>query len=211
MMFASLLMIEPPKSVLIIGLGGGTMSNTIHHLYPDAIIDNVEIDPAVVKVARKYFDFIENDKISTIEADGRIFIKRAALRKQSYDWIILDAFNGDYIPEHLLTKEFLEETKALLSENGVVAANTFSSSALYDYESATYYDVFGDYYQVQTQRRSNRIILATKSGQVDSELITKRAEAVDASLKDYGIDIYELINAMSSTKTIKIGLKIRVF
>ena len=50
--FASLLMIDDPKNVLIIGLGGGTLSNVIHELYPEATIENVEIDPAVIKVAR---------------------------------------------------------------------------------------------------------------------------------------------------------------
>ena len=124
--FASLLVTDNPKNVLIIGLGGGTLSNVIHALYPAAKIHNVEIDPAVLKVARNYFNFIENDAVTSSVQDGRIFIKRAAIKKQKYDWIILDAFNGDYIPEHLLTKEFFEEVKSVLAEGGVIAANTFS-------------------------------------------------------------------------------------
>ena len=149
MLFSGLLMLDKPEKVLIIGLGGGTMSNSLHQLFPDAQIDNIEIDPAVTKVARQYFGFFENENIKAITQDGRIFVKRAAIKKQQYDWIILDAFNGDYIPEHLLTKEYLEEVKSILSPNGIITANTFSVSELYKHESATYHAVFGDFFNVR--------------------------------------------------------------
>ena len=47
--------------------------------------------------------------------------------------------------------------KSLLSPGGVVAANTFSSSRLYDSESTTYHAVFGDFYNLKS---ANRVILA---------------------------------------------------
>ena len=56
--FSGLLLKPNPNRILIVGLGGGTLSNTFHQLFPEAIIDNVEIDPAVVKVAKQYFDFL---------------------------------------------------------------------------------------------------------------------------------------------------------
>lgn len=201
LVFSSLLLINDPKSVLIIGLGGGTLSNTIHELYPQAIIDNVEIDPAVTTVARKYFGFIENNKIKTFTQDGRIFIKRAKLKKQKYDWIILDAFNGDYIPEHLLTKEFFEETKDILEKDGIISANTFSISKLYNHESATYYDVFGDFINVSNKRNSNRIILAGHNIQIpNKQIIQNKVSTLEPLLMPYGIDINNLSNSMISTK-----------
>jgi spermidine synthase len=200
LVFSSLLMIDDPKKVLIIGLGGGTLSNTIHQIYPNAYIDNVEIDPAVTNVARDYFGFIENDKITSVTKDGRIFIKRAKLKKKQYDWIILDAFNGDYIPEHLLTKEFFEETKSILTNKGVISANTFSSSKLYNHESATYYDVFGDFINVRNQRNSNRIILAGYTEQPNKETVNARVKKLIPLLKPFNIDIEDISNKMKSTK-----------
>jgi len=200
LVFSSLLMIDDPKSVLIIGLGGGTLSNTIHELYPNAVIDNVEIDPAVTKVARQYFDFIENDQISAVTQDGRIFIKRASLKKQKYDWIILDAFNGDYIPEHLLTKEFFEETKSILSDNGIISANTFSISELYFHESATYHDVFGDFINVSNSKNNNRIILAGNKSQPTNEMIQARVKKLTPRLKPFNIDIKAISKSMKSTQ-----------
>ena len=198
--FASLLVTDNPKNVLIIGLGGGTLSNVIHALYPAAKIHNVEIDPAVLKVARNYFNFIENDAVTSSVQDGRIFIKRAAIKKQKYDWIILDAFNGDYIPEHLLTKEFFEEVKSVLADGGVIAANTFSSSKLYEHESATYHAVFGDFINVSRANRSNRIILAGVNSMPTEAQINQRIKALNPRLKKYDVDLKAISTYMQSTK-----------
>lgn len=199
-LFSALIMREtPPSKVLIIGLGGGTMSNTIHMLYPEAYIDNVEIDPVVVNVARQYFGFIENERIKTHIADGRIFIKRAKLKQQQYDWIILDAFNGDYIPEHLLTKEFLEESKQLLTNNGLLTANTFSISKLYDYESATYHAVFGDFFNVRSNKNANRVILTSKQALPNYKTLADNALKLEKKLAPYNINSVELLTWLTST------------
>jgi spermidine synthase len=199
LLFSGLLLIEEPKNILIIGLGGGTMSNTLQQLYPTSKIINVEIDPAVVKVARKHFGFFENQHVSSVIQDGRIFIKRALIKKQQYDWIILDAFNGDYIPEHLLTQEFLQETKDLLSPKGILSANTFSVSELYAHESATYKKVFGDFYNVRNYKNTNRIILATNSQLPSFALINQRAKKLQSRLTPFNVDLLEVSQQMTST------------
>jgi spermidine synthase len=200
LVFSSLLMIDNPKNVLIIGLGGGTLSNLIHQLYPDAKITNVEIDPAVIKVAREYFSFFENDNVTSVVQDGRIFVKRAGIKKQKYDWIILDAFNGDYIPEHLLTKEFFQETKNILTQDGIIASNTFSISKLYNHESATYFDVFGNFINVSNQQNSNRIILAGHKTRQNQSLINSRIIKLSPLLKPFDIDIELIGRSMTSTE-----------
>jgi len=203
LLFSSLLMMnKDPERILIIGLGGGTMSNTLHQLYPSARIENIEIDPAVIKVAREHFGFFENDQVTSKVQDGRIFIKRAGMKKHTYDWIILDAFNGDYIPEHLLTKEFLQETKELLTPSGVLSANTFSISDLYAHESATYYEVFGDFFNVRNGRNSNRIILTTNNGLPKAQHINARAQKLNQSLKPFNVNIIEITTHMTSTSDV---------
>ena len=201
LLMTSLLMMPEPKRILIIGLGGGTMSNTLAQIYPQSQIDNIEIDHAVIKVARDYFGFFENNQIKTYNQDGRIYIKRALLKKQQYDWIILDAFNGDYIPEHLMTKEFLQEAKALLSKNGIISANTFSLSELYAHESATYKAVFGDFYQVSNKGNSNRIIIVNRNGFTVNSLNKSNIKKINTRLHKYGVDIYSLYNKINFTGT----------
>jgi spermidine synthase len=62
---------------------------------------------------------------------------------EKYDCIILDAFNSEYIPFHLMTKEFLEQVKGVLADDGVVVANVFQDNRLFDAELATFLVVFG--------------------------------------------------------------------
>ncbi|WNC72287.1 fused MFS/spermidine synthase [Thalassotalea psychrophila] len=190
---SSLLFNPSPKKVLIIGLGGGTLSNSLLELFPDVEIDNVEIDPAVIRVAKQYFDFKTSDKVRSHTQDGRIFIKRAKRKNQQYDLIILDAFNGEYIPEHLLTKEFLEETQSLLTDNGVLVANTFSSSKLYHHETATYHAVFGDFYSLQKgYNKGNRVIMLPKIKPTNVEL-SERLIKLEPRLADYNIKLTNML------------------
>lgn len=149
------------KRVLIVGLGGGTLPTVIGDILPATQITSVEIDDAVVRAARNYFSFKESERNKVAIEDARIWIKRAVKRDEKFDLIILDAFNGDYIPEHLMTKEFLSEVKALLDEQGLVLANTFSSSKLYHSESVTYQAVFPHLRMLKSQK-GNRVLIAAK-------------------------------------------------
>jgi len=193
MMMASLLLQPQPKRILMIGLGGGTLPMALDRLFPEATQDVVEIDEAVVRVARDYFDFAPSDRVKVFAQDGRVFVKRAVRRGEKYDLIMLDAFNGDYIPEHLMTREFLEEVRALLTPDGVLAANTFSISRLYDHESVTYANVFGTYFNLRTPSTGNRIVLAAPGGLPTAETLGARAETLSAPLKPYGISMRELL------------------
>ena len=189
MMFASLLAAPAPRRVLMVGLGGGTIPVALHELLPAAQIDIVEIDAAVLRVAQRYFDFHSAPNMTATIADARVFIKRALKSGRQYDLILLDAFNGDYIPEHLMTREFLTECRSLLSTNGVLAANTFSISKLYDHESVTYRAVFPEFLTLKTKASLNRIIIASKAPLPADELIARRAAELSTRLAPYQIEI----------------------
>jgi spermidine synthase len=199
MMMASLLLNPQPQRILVLGLGGGTLPLALDETLPQAQIDVVEIDPAVVRVAREYFAFAPSERVDVFAQDGRVFVKRAAHNGQQYDLIMLDAFNGEYIPEHLMTREFLEEVKTLLSDDGVLAANTFSISNLYDHESVTYTAVFGSYFNLRSDDNGNRVVLTGSGPLPDADTLEQRARALQDQLAPYGIDFDELL-PMFTTK-----------
>lgn len=157
MMLGALFLRPDPHDVLIIGLGGGTLPRTLERLLPKAQIDVVEIDPAVLRVAEQYFSFQPDERVHVIIEDGRAYVRRMLRGNKRYQLIMLDAYERQYIPEHMLTREFLTEVRSLLVPDGVVAANTFSSSRLYQNESVTYHAVFGPFYNLKS---NNRVILA---------------------------------------------------
>ena len=111
MMLGALYLQPEPDKILIIGLGGGTLPSTLSRILPKAKIDTVEIDPAVVRVAQKYFNFRITPAATVSEEDGRVFVKRAIRKGMKYDLIMLDAFDHDYIPEHLLTQGVSQRSK----------------------------------------------------------------------------------------------------
>ena len=195
MMVGALYLNPNPARILIIGLGGGTLPMTLRDMLPDAQIDVVEIDPAVVKVARTFFNFKDDAKMAVFESDGRVFVKRQMKTETKYDLIMLDAFEDDYIPEHMLTKEFLTETKSLLTPQGVLAANTFSSSRLYPYESATYTAVFGPFYNLKL---ANRVIWTQNGTLTSLDTIRANAEKLQPKLSTYDLRSDHVLTAIAT-------------
>lgn len=191
-----------PKRVLILGLGGGVLSGLIHQLSPQSEIISVDIDPAVVKLAKQYFSYEENNKVKTAIQDARVYVKRALLKQEKFDWIILDAFNGDYIPEHLMTYEFLDEVKQLLNPNGLVSANTFSTSDLYDYESNTYQAVYKKIWTFRAPTRGNRVLFACNCQPFK---LTQASSKLTAQLKKYQVDMDEVFKHIDDKVDWKTG------
>jgi len=198
MSFAGLLLNPEPSRILVIGLGGGSIPMTFADLYPSAHIDVVEIDDAVVRVAREFFFFEESENMQVYVDDGRPFIKRAGLRGQTYDYIVLDAFSGDYIPEHMLTMEFLQEVKAIMSPQSVLVANTFSTSRLYDHESVTYQRVFGEFFNFKLPTSGNRIIITQLEPLPPrGELVSRAADLADR-MRKYDVPLNDYPRRLST-------------
>ena len=114
------------EDVLMIGLGAGMAPKRFQRDYPDMRIEVVEIDAEVVKVARKYFGFPEDDKVRVYVQDGRMFLKNT---DKKYDLIVVDAYYADAIPFHLATVEFYELVKQHLKPGGVLASNMIGALA----------------------------------------------------------------------------------
>ncbi len=197
MMLGALLLRPDPQRIMVVGLGGGTLPGALRSLLPGAYIEVVEIDPAVVAVAERYFAFHPDPLMRVVTADARVHVKRAVRDGEHFDLIMLDAFGGDYIPEHLMTAEFLDEVRRLLADGGVLAANTFSTSRLYDHESVTYQNVFKQFISVRSPLSSNRVILAARGPLPDDGELARRAAYWHPRMRHLHADIHKLPERMS--------------
>ena len=108
------------KSVLVIGLGGGTVPKRFVRDYPQVTVDAVEIDPAVIKIAQRYFFVEPGPRLKVHESDGRQFLRRT---KRKWDMILLDAYYADTVPFFLTTREFFTLAKSRLNPGGVLVNN----------------------------------------------------------------------------------------
>ena len=104
-------LLYPPRCsrILMIGLGGGSISTYLGRAMPEVHIDTVEIDPGVIDVAKQYFGMRETPRVSYLAGDGRVFLNRS---KHLYDLILVDAYHGGYVPFHLLTQGVLHAGQA---------------------------------------------------------------------------------------------------
>ncbi len=109
-------------AVGVIGLGAGTLA--VHGQAGDRFCF-YEINPEVVRMAREQFSFLADSptECEIVLGDARLQLERQAERGQSanQDVLIVDAFSGDAIPMHLLTREAMRVYDQHLKTDGLLA------------------------------------------------------------------------------------------
>ena len=173
MMFVGFVHRPDTKTAALIGLGGGYIPSIFGKYLPEVELDVVEVDPKVVELARKYFGFKTSEKVGLTIADGRQFLKRTPKR---YDQIWLDAFNSDYVPVHMTTREFFLAAKSRLTEGGILVANVHNNTKLFDAQVLTFRSVFKSVHVYTGTEGGNSIIVAagesvTKPDRIDERIL----------------------------------------
>jgi hypothetical protein len=110
----------PHGNIAIVGLGAGSMSC---YREPDQTLTYYEIDPLVAQIAEdpRWFDILHQcaPSASIVLGDARLELRKAP--DAHYGLVILDAFSGDSIPMHLLTREALALYLRKLAPGGILA------------------------------------------------------------------------------------------
>ncbi len=108
------------RHVGIAGLGAGSLAA---YGRPGDSFRFYDINPAVIDAATRYFQFLSESqaRVETIAMDGRLGLEREP--PHSFDMIVLDAFSGDSIPVHLLTREAFQMYFERLKPGGILAVH----------------------------------------------------------------------------------------
>jgi hypothetical protein len=113
----------------VVGLGVGTMAG---YARPNDDYRIYEINPIVSRFSDEggYFTYLTDArqrgaKVEVILGDGRLSLERES--PQKFDLLVLDAFSGDSIPAHLLTREAMEIYRKLMAPGGVIAVHITNS------------------------------------------------------------------------------------
>jgi SAM-dependent methyltransferase len=117
--FTSLREMDPRRklSVGVLGLGAGVLAAWMK---PGDQLVFYEISPRVVDVAKREFTFLADTAARTeiVVGDGRLSLEREPPR--GYDVLGIDAFSGDSIPMHLVTREAMALYVKHLKPDGVI-------------------------------------------------------------------------------------------
>ena len=111
---------QGPLHVGVIGVGAGTLltygrKEDLFHLY--------EINPLVIQLAKQEFTFIRDAKAKTDIVLGDARLQLESESPQNFDVLVVDAFSGDSVPVHLLTREAFALYFKHLKTNGVLAVH----------------------------------------------------------------------------------------
>lgn len=186
------LFIQPkPQRVLMIGLGGAGFHRLFAAAYPNTLLHTVELDPKVFELCQTRMQFKPTDKTPVTIMDGRMFVKRD---RQQWDWLILDAFRGGFVPPHLKTEEFYRECAARLSDRGVFVSNLHATSQLYYSDLKTIQKVFPQVVLFETRGRGNVIACAVKykSPVITDDAKWPKVESLDLPIFKGRLDLAEV-------------------
>ncbi len=120
---------EGPKTLRIgvVGLGTGTLAS---YGQPGDTMRFYELNPDVVRLCRKYFSYLSNSaaQVAVVPGDARIAMQQENARGEDcrFDVLAVDAFSGDAIPMHLLTRECAEIYWSHLQPDGILALHVSS-------------------------------------------------------------------------------------
>ena len=120
-MMGFLLFNEKPKSVLMIGLGGGSVAKFIYHRMPWTTLRVIEISERVLTVARRYFGVPPVDeRFEIILGDGAEFTSRPQV---CADLMVVDGYDGDSHVEALASTAFYRDCHDRLNKGGILVVN----------------------------------------------------------------------------------------
>lgn len=176
------LMRDDVDKALFIGGGGFVGPQEFAELGVD--VDAVELDPAVVRTAKEYFNLSESENLDVHTADGRDFLQNTT---EEYDVIYVDAYRKSRVPFHLTTKEFMQLAKGKMDEEGVLVSNIISTSSgpgskFAKAQYKTMNSVFGSTYffpTSETRVAQNIELITSKQPRISKKTLIDRSEGYE--------------------------------
>jgi spermidine synthase len=129
-MMAFMLFVAPPREVLMIGLGGGSLAKFVYHRLPQSRTRVVEVSPQVLAIARQYFDVPpDGPRFEVIVADGAAHVRREDVLA---DVLMVDGYQADSHVEELASGPFYAACLQRLRAGGVLVVNLWGGDRLFN-------------------------------------------------------------------------------
>ena len=170
-----------PLRVGVIGLGAGSLAA---YARPGDVFRFYEINPLVEHFARSEFTYLADCRgaVDVVLGDGRLSLEREP-DTEKYDLFVVDAFSGDAIPVHLLTKQALELYFQHLRPGGILALHITNTYLNLEPVVDKLVDTLGKHGLLVSAESEGRYnVFPSRWALLSSEPITSRA-ILDASRK----------------------------
>jgi spermidine synthase len=119
-MMGFLLFCAEPRHILIVGLGGGSLSKYCYRHLPEARLTSLEINPDVIALRERFRVPPDDERFGVVQADAAAYLAPGNVEA---DVILLDGYDAEGLPDRLCTESFYAECWRALSEQGVLVVN----------------------------------------------------------------------------------------
>lgn len=117
---------NPPKRVLILGFGAGSVAYILHREYRfDCHITGVDLDPVMLQLAQDEFQQTPSALLRLLASDAVAFI---ASDPDTYDLLVIDIFVDDLVPDTVTSANFIHQIKNRLAPGGRLFFNLLISN-----------------------------------------------------------------------------------
>ena len=162
-MLLGLLFCTEPKSVLHLGLGGGSLPRWLHKEFPHIQQTIIEQNSAVIDAARRFFEFPLDKRLSVMQADATQIITKLKLK---YDLIFLDAYGEYGPPEEVTRTDFLQNLSNCLNTGGWLVGNLWTITGNFMERREQWESTFTQLFQARANQKGNIILFASKIQQL---------------------------------------------
>ncbi|MFK5948517.1 MAG: spermine synthase [Methylococcales bacterium] len=128
-MMGLLLFNDSPKDILMIGLGGGTITKYLLHQFSTCKIKVIEFRSSVLKVARSHFQLPRDPRLKVLIGCGGEYVdKQSKVTEQQHDLMVIDAFDHQGMALEVSSEKFFDHCRTLLKDDGLLAINLWGTN-----------------------------------------------------------------------------------
>lgn len=128
-MMGLLLFNDSPKDILMIGLGGGTITKYLLHHFAECTIKVIEYRSSVLKVARSHFELPRDPRLKVkIGCGGEYISTQSKLAEEQHDLMVIDAFDHQGMALEVSSEKFFDGCRTLLKDDGLLAINLWGTN-----------------------------------------------------------------------------------
>lgn len=146
-MMAALLFVPKPKHIVIVGLGGGSLTKFCHRQLPKTRVTTIEIDARVIALAPAFEVPVDDPRLQIVHADACDWFARDD--RERVDLVMLDGYTDGGIASGFGDPQFYRNIRARLRPDGLLAANILVTPETLRQYKQTIADVFDDHLLIQ--------------------------------------------------------------
>jgi spermidine synthase len=161
-----------PETILVLGLGGGSIPMMFHEICKNASIDVVDIDPEMPVIAEGFFNFFTDTRLKVVLEDASRYVRETNTGKK-YDIIVMDTFIGQKQHRTLTSEKFFSAVRDRLTPGGVFATNVMSESrAHYEKMKSRIGSAFKHLWSLPCETSTNTLVFAGRGNISKPEILS---------------------------------------